>query len=271
MRWDRLEDAFEAGLSVSLIATPRDHLLTCEPDERIEEVNGRAEQRFDNIPVVADGAIVGTLTRDRMRAGRRVSDCYTPLSERHMIGATSPILAFVRCPDCTNGRFIVDGERITGLVTLSDLQKLPARAALFGLVTRLELLMGAVIVARFGEDGWINRLRNGDRQTVEEEIGRARQRDTFTRTIDYTQLSHKFWLLRDLRGLDDQRAFRAVRGLRNDLAHAKPYVLDRQGELQLVDTVRIIDDWTRRLRDIAAPAEQDAQAPEAGAKSCAAA
>ena len=41
------------------------------------------------------------------------------------------LLDFVRTADEHSCRLVVDGGRVTGLVSLSDIQKLPVRAALF--------------------------------------------------------------------------------------------------------------------------------------------
>lgn len=240
---DRL---FDGGLPVYLIATPREQLLTCEPHERIDDVNRRAQQ-YDNIPVEKDGVIIGTLTRDGMRPGKTVERCVTPLSERHLIGAETPIMDFVRGQESAEARFIIDRGGVSGLVTLSDLQKLPARAALFGLITQLELEMGEAVQELFPNDGWIDRLRPEDRTELQTNIERAKKRDVFTRAIDLTQLREKYFLLQNLFALGPWADFRPVNDLRNGLAHAKPYIHDRRDERRLVKTVRHVDELFGRV------------------------
>jgi len=68
-----------------------------------------------------------------------------PLSEDDMIGADASIVAFVRDADRHKCRLVVSGCEINGLVSLSDLQKLPVRAALFTMVTHLEMVMANFI------------------------------------------------------------------------------------------------------------------------------
>ena len=67
-----------------------------------------------------------------------VSDVMRPLSEGNLLGADASILTFIRYADHQKCRLIVSGHEISGLVCLSDLQRLPVRAALFGLVTCLK-------------------------------------------------------------------------------------------------------------------------------------
>jgi hypothetical protein len=61
----------------------------------------------------------------------RVYEKMRHLSEANLIGADASILAFVRDADRHKCRLVVSGCEISGLVSLSDLQRLPVRAALF--------------------------------------------------------------------------------------------------------------------------------------------
>lgn len=45
-------EALHAGLEVRLIATPREHLKTCRPDEFVADVVRRNTERYTDIPVV---------------------------------------------------------------------------------------------------------------------------------------------------------------------------------------------------------------------------
>jgi hypothetical protein len=50
----------------------------------------------------------------------------------------------------------VAGRDISGLVSLFDIQKLPARTALFAIVTQLEIVMTNAIRREFGRDeSWL--------------------------------------------------------------------------------------------------------------------
>ncbi|MGO4843671.1 hypothetical protein AB4144_66485, partial [Rhizobiaceae sp. 2RAB30] len=71
---------------------------------------------------------------------------YEALREAHLIGADASILSFVKEADTRPFRLLVSERGIVGLVSLSDLQKLPVRAALFGLVTGLEMAMTDAIL-----------------------------------------------------------------------------------------------------------------------------
>jgi CBS domain containing-hemolysin-like protein len=135
-------EALQKGLTVDLIATKRSSFETCAHDEMLSTVVERNRHNgFDFLPVIeaATGRIIGLIEiaplMKRRIADRRVSTVMRPLSEENLLGADASILTFVRDADHQKCRLIVSEHEISGLVSLSDLQRLPVRAALFGLVT----------------------------------------------------------------------------------------------------------------------------------------
>ncbi len=88
-----------------------------------------------------------------------VRDQMRPLSEENLIGADASILAFIRNADQQECRLVVSGPEISGLVSLSDLQRLPVRAALFAMVTHLEITMAHAIRSECNRsEDWLIRL-----------------------------------------------------------------------------------------------------------------
>ncbi|WP_287209273.1 hypothetical protein, partial [Mesorhizobium sp.] len=61
----------------------------------------------------------------------KISESVIPLSEETLVGADASILDFIRDADQRPCRLVVSGRQIEGLVSISDMQKLPVRAALF--------------------------------------------------------------------------------------------------------------------------------------------
>jgi CBS domain len=120
-------------------APSRAALKTCRPDENVSDVVERNVEGFDFLPVVemssgSNEKIVGLLSTKAIslnsQKADKVGSIFRPLSEELVIGADSSILEFVSDADSKPCRLVVSGARIEGLVSLSDLQKLPVRAAL---------------------------------------------------------------------------------------------------------------------------------------------
>jgi hypothetical protein len=234
-------DIFEtvhSGLTVRLIATSRDDLMTCKADEAASDVIDRNTQQYDFIPVVAGGGtedqrIVGLFHVAPFRGGSSpkgsIADHLLPLAENYLVGADASILDFIKDADTKPCRMVICGARISGLVSLSDLQRLPVRAALFALVTGFEITMSEAIRQKFNSDeDWIRCLTDGRQEKIKREIAESHRDDSFVDALLFTQFCDKadiiaksFQLAQSKTKLRDQLA--EIQKLRDSLAHANEY------------------------------------------------
>jgi hypothetical protein len=258
---------FQESIPVLLIATARTAFKTCFPDETLGEVVARNRtDRFDFLPVVSRGApggetVVGVLEIISLMSGpvpdRTVSAAMEPLGEQHLIGADAGILAFIRDADRRPFRFVVSKHEINGLVTLSDLQQISVRAALFAMVTHFELIMAEVIRRRSGEpELWIGRLSDGRAGGVHEKVAAAKQENTSVDPLLYTEFCDKVTLIAEdwplpkdgaLRKPVFKRDMHGIEDLRNNLAHANDFAATREAARRLCERVRRLDLWTMSL------------------------
>ena len=188
--------ALHAGLTVSLITTPTTALKTCTQHEKISGVVERYPEDFDFIPVVDEnqrfiGMFNALAQRDRRTLGT-VWQCFSPLSEENLIGADASILDFVLDADQRPCRLVISGSKIVGLVSISDLQRLPVRAALFALITGFEMTMANFIRQRHSEESdWLKCLAAKRRQKIEDEKSEAKADDSYVDTLLFTQFYDK--------------------------------------------------------------------------------
>jgi hypothetical protein len=249
-------ESLQAGLTVNLIATARVDFITCAMNESLAQViKNNSQNQFDFLPVteVADGGIVGLLEitshRNSATVDRSVGEAMRPLSEENLIGADASILAFVRDADFRECRLVVSGSQISGLVSLSDLQRLPVRAALFGLVTHLEMLMAEVIRRKFkGTSEWLKCLSDGRQKDLRDELERAQARDGLVDPLLFTQFADKKSILSKSRHLQtSKRKFDGelgrIQSLRDHLAHANDYASSPETASKTCETVRLLDKW----------------------------
>jgi hypothetical protein len=254
--------AFQDGLPVRLIATPRDALATCRADERLCDVVARNTDGYDFFPVTetAGGGqdrIIGLVELARFRdcdaPAERVRAHLRTLDEDTLIGADAGILSFLKDADARPCRLVVAGSRIDGLASWSDMQKLPVRAALFALITQLEMTMAEAIACDCWDTStWKARLSAKDRRRVEDRIAAARRDDHWVNDLLFTQFLDKVTILaRSPRAGFDGTAFgeamEAVRDLRNRLAHANDYARSRDAAAAVGATVREIERWIDAL------------------------
>lgn len=258
--------AFEAlhwGLTVSLIATPRIQLKECRPEESIATVQRRNKEGYDFLPVVEgdaeDPTIVGLFHAKRYQARPPVSgivrDNMDKLSDANLIGANASILDFLSEVSSRPFRLLVSGKRIDGLVSWSDLQKLPVRVALFGLITGLEIVMSAAIRSEYPtDDGWLCHLSCGRRKKVRKEIEKSHENDSDVDALLFTQISDKGTILRKSKSWDLgesggklEEHFSRIRDLRDKLAHANDYATTLDDANEVCRTVQKLLELRRMI------------------------
>ena len=231
-------DIFEmlhSGLTVALIATERDTLMTCCPSESLRAAVSRsAEQQYDYLPVTDDegSEIVGLLHSvdfvQNSSCTGIVKDRYCRLSEGDLMGADASILDFIKDADSKPRRLIVSGDKIVGLVTLSDLQKLPVRAVLFALITGLELTMAEAIRKKYKKDeDWLQLLSKCRQEKINKEVEKSKQGDAFVNALLFTQFCDKRDIIRKSFPFSRKNKLRSqlkdIEKLRDKLAHANEY------------------------------------------------
>jgi len=171
------------------------------------------------------------------------------LSEENLIGANASILSFVRDADRHRCRLVISGCEISGLVSLSDLQRLPVRAALFTMVTHLEILMSHLIRREYPHSSeWLKCLSPDRQQGVRDEIDKSRRNDSFIDDILFTQFADKVTIIKKGKLISSnknqfKKDLGRVRKLRDDLAHANDYAATRDAARSVCETVRAMDKW----------------------------
>jgi hypothetical protein len=177
------------------------------------------------------------------------------LDETHLIGADASILAFIRQAHERPLRLVVSADRVSGLISISDLQQLPVRAALFAVVTHLETLMAELIRWSFGDaSSWLPLLAAARRRKIEEEIAQGHKNDVFVDPVLFTQLCDKRDILLNTEPCNAHDSswvsdMKRIEHLRNALAHANEYASSRDAATQVCKTVHTMDHWLGRLAD----------------------
>lgn len=258
-----LMQTLQDDLPVRLIATPRQDLRTCHMKEPLGDVVERNLEAFDFFPVV-DGLpgetehIVGLVElapfTQTTTPNVRVEDRMEHLSEDNLIGADASILSFIKSADRQPCRLVVSGARIDGLVSLSDLQKLPVRAALFSLITFVEMAMAHAIRLDCPKPIlWKKRLSTPRRAKLEEAVQSARKKNAWIEDLLLTQFADKVQIIRKsdaFRGSKSafERTMKQIQKLRDGLAHANEYAYSRSTASAVCETVRQIEVQIDQLR-----------------------
>jgi hypothetical protein len=158
--------ALEAAQSlgpVALIATPR-QALQCRPARDWKAIaNDPTLDDFDQVPLTAPDS--ANITSVFIRGQGR-----TALSADMFMAADAPLLAFVETADTRRYRLLVSGGAVVGMVTLSDLQRLPVFSLLFSLHIAVEVLLVEWIRGACAKtpDIWMEHLHPKQRTAIKQ-------------------------------------------------------------------------------------------------------
>ena len=231
--FDVLEQV-QGSLTVDMIMIGRSDLMTCRCEDNAAAVMDLNEDKFSFLPVEdAAGNIQGLYNAeqwfDKEAPHQPIGDDFEHLSEDLVIGTDASILEFVKTACEHPTRLVISSDQVVGLISLSDLQQLPVRAALFTLVTSLEMAMAERIETEWpAADDWLKLLNGNKAANIREKIKKAKREDSFVSEIVLTQLSDKATIILEQELLPEsqsnlRRDFKAIRKLRNDIAHANYY------------------------------------------------
>ena len=259
MKWAPNHDAsieklwkVQSRLTVGLIMVPRQSFTTCKPTETAKDVQQRNPDNFSFFPVEHEGRIIGLHNAERWfnqaAPDTQIADDLQPLSEDILIAADASILDFIMQADRHPTNLVVSGSQIAGLISLSDIQQLPVRAALFSAITSFEMAMALAITTRWPDPAeWIALLPEKRRRRLESEIANGREGDMAIDKISYTQFCDKKTLMVSSRALEIgrgklEKALGRIERLRDPLAHANEYADSSEKAKKVCETVRNLYD-----------------------------
>ena len=256
---DAILSHLERSTPVRLMATIG-AFVAADAAEPVAEAAGRADQhRFDYLPVRegADGPVVGLFARKGISpdGAVRVRDVMQPLSTANLIAIDAPLLQFVLSADTNPCRLILDDTKISGLVTLSDIQRLPVRTALFSLFIHLELLLTEAIRRNIAPnqspfDLLSDKRADKARQSWEDSRASGLDRDPYSVLMfaDKKTIAKKLKLRRLSGEQIDSELNSIEHKLRDPIAHAADYALTEAAALETVRVARLVKTWIDDLR-----------------------
>jgi CBS domain-containing protein len=240
----------ESGLRVLHIAAFR--LKDCKSSDNAAEVLCNPLLKdFDRIPVRDNGRIVGVLERKSDVGQGSCKEHMRPLDESILISAEEPLTRLLPLLQDSAYRLVLRGPEIQGIVTRSDIVKLPVRLVAFALITHLEMVMAQVIQTRCpSEEQWLQFLSVGRQQKVNEKLAKRKAENLHLPLLELTDFCDKRTILKKLLtlGNDFEDALVSVEELRNTLAHAGGYAQDADKLNEFLDRLRLTQKWIDYLR-----------------------
>ena len=228
--------AIRAQGPVAVIATPRAQ-VQCRLQRDSASIGGDPSLAdFDNVPLTGDK---GQITQIYVRGKGAVE-----LDEGMFMSAGAPLIDFIETADHQPFRLLVDGRAVTGLVTLSDVQKLPVYGLLFGLLIAAEMLLVEWIrnTCTTQPDAWLQYLRLDERDDIEGHWKKALKYNVAIDRLSCASLgqelqaAHRLGLFK--REDDRWHQFKSLQKLRNQVGHGMEFASTPALALQLPQRVR---------------------------------
>lgn len=239
----------EAGFKVSHIAAF--DLLVCAPEMNARLVLDDPKlMDFDHIPVREGSRIVGMLERELLDGEGAVRDRMRRLDGEMLVSAEEPLPKFLSTLAKSKYRLVVQGASIQGIVTLSDVAKLPVRLLAFTSVAHLEAILAKVIRTKCAnnDEKWLS-LLGGQRARVEKRLqDRRKQNIHLLSPIEVAYLGEKITVVGRLlrfKNLENDR--KSITNFRNSLAHDGDFVKECKGVDGLLERLRLVQEWIEKL------------------------
>ena len=186
------------GLRVKHIAASP--LLKCSLEDELAQVLARPDlEGIDQIPIMDDGRIVALWEHSREWKRR-------PLDDSLLVSADAPLWHFIHTVHEQPYRLVVEQTRITGIVTWSDLLKVPVLVLAFSLLAELELAMNGKILEQYTDDIWVGLLDPKAQEKISYRRGKLEAENLTLPTIELADLWHKAKLLRGILGAGRDRS-----------------------------------------------------------------
>jgi hypothetical protein len=223
-----LRSLFEKNITVNSIS---EVLASCHISDQAQEIRDQMVSKdYDVIGVEENGRIIGYVLREELKEGT-CKDYLRTFSPFELVSDSTPLLQTLFIFKDTDRLFIIEGNRITKVVTLADLQKPPIRMLLFGVISVLEMHLYRIISEYFVEDSWKRHLSDKRIQLAEELFLQRKARNEAIKLSDCLQLCDKRDIvlneqpLREILGIESKSKgkdfFKKLEVLRNNLAHSQ--------------------------------------------------
>lgn len=251
---------FEEEVTVKSIS---ESLRSCScSDDAVLVRNTMQELDFDVMGIEEKGEVYGYVHRSDLGAGpcKKYQSIFHP---SELVADSTSLMDVLRILHDNPRIFVLERNRVTGIVTRGDLQKAPVRMLLFGIITLLEMHLLRILRIYYEKASWQNHLSDNrldyakrifeKRKSRNEDIGLADCLQFCDKTKLVLRLSRIREEVQKQCGKSAKTLLKQAEKMRDKLAHAQDIVEgstwmevtdltgDIQGLLELLEHHRSIE------------------------------
>ncbi len=173
-------DEIAASIRVRHIQTPLPRLLSFPRTEAVATARqALADRQFDSAPVLDAGQVCGYVLGSDLPNGRGTIEPHIRLiTIGTVVTGDTPLAALMPWMVDAGFLYVVDGNKVAGIVTPYDLNKQPGRTYFYLLISVLELALAERIRGHFrDQEAAVNMLRASRRRRIQDRLREQRGRD----------------------------------------------------------------------------------------------
>jgi predicted transcriptional regulator len=234
-----------AGIHIKHIATF--NLFTCQETENPDEIIGKKEfEDFDIIPVRgADDTIVGVIEKPQSSDSQPKANMF-PIKVSMLVSSEASLISTLKVFKDANFKLVLGEKGIEGIVTKSDLLKLPVRIVGFSLISNLESLMARLIEEKIGSDldcweKYISKQRHEKMFKKYEKLKNSSIEPRFVELLEFCdkrEVLRKYFKL----GKSFTKELKGIEELRNSIAHSTDYINSDEDIKKFISTIELIEE-----------------------------
>jgi predicted transcriptional regulator len=252
-----LRDLFEQRITVKHVAEFK--LVTCYPNDDANVVRKQMEAcDFDVLPMKEKGVIYGYVRQSDLKNGlcEQYENIFHP---SELVAESMPLTDLLPLLRDVSRVFVLDRNRVSGIVTRGDLQKAPVRMLFFGYVTLLEMNLLRLIRSYYPKESWKKYLSDKRLKKAQKLFKERKDRNEAIDLADCLEFCDKRVLIlkkpqiRKSLGLKSKRfgefLLKEVQELRDKLAHAQD-IVGNSSWTEVIDLIERVEELLRRCEEI---------------------
>jgi len=211
-----------------------ERLQSCNADDDALIVREQLKKDdFDVLGVEENGGVYGYVEQSNLGTGRCI-EYRRMFLPSELVAESTPLLDLLTLLHDTPRMFVLDRNRVSGIVTRGDLQKAPVRMLLFGLVTLIEMHLLRLVRINYPEDSWRNLLGEARLNKAKELFAQRKARNEAIDLADCLQFCDKRKMVLKIPEIRDyikrecgesgELLLKSTEELRDKLAHAQDLV-----------------------------------------------
>jgi predicted transcriptional regulator len=190
------------------------------------------EANIDSAPI-RDSPIQRYVTRSDLKTASpdaRVTNGAVPIRVTHLVTRDMGLASVLDLLVDRDFLFVLEQGSVAGIVTQSDVQRVPVNMMVLALILAAEAGLDVLIEAAYGREGWLDQLTDNRRSELEKRYSERLARNSETGKIDLLMLEDRLRLIARRKELRVSLGFsrsefddwsEALKRTRDELAHGR--------------------------------------------------